>query len=413
MNILITTDAFPPTCGGSGWSTYYLARALTQKGHDITVAQASLTKAGIYEREYEGINVYQFGVDYASVPLYKKFRPKGYLFPHLLKFLEETFEKKSIDIIHAQHLLTAAPSIAFANHKGIPVVCTVRDYWPICFHSTGLLGNKICPECTFKNMFSCLTARFPMMVPFSPVIVPFMRANLKFKQKMLNRADKVIAVSKWLKRKLSIVVPEEKIEVIHNFIDFDKVQEKAQEKPKTKAKEPYLLYTGKLAINKGAHLLLQIMQLLKSDIPLLVAGDGPLREPMEKMAKKHNLNMIFLDWISNEEVLRLMGHCHCLIYTTLWEEPLSRVLLEALGCGAPIAALSSGGTPEIIEHNYNGLLAKNLDELIVAIKDIMSSEKLRKKLSANAQLRAKNKFGQKIIIDQITRLYDSLIKKCN
>lgn len=413
MNILITTDAFPPTCGGSGWSTYYLARALTNKRHDVIVTQTSLTKAGIQEREYEGIKVYQFGVDYAAVPLYKKFTPKGYLFPRFLKFLEETFGKKSIDIIHAQHLLTAAPSIAFGNKKGIPVICTIRDYWPLCFHSTGLLGNRTCPECTIKNMFSCLTARFPMMAPFSPLIVPFMRANLKFKQKMLNRADKIVAVSNWLKNKLKKVVHEDKIVVILNFIDFDKVREESQQKPKTKVKGPYLLYIGKLAINKGAHLLLQVMQQLNSDIPLLVAGDGPLRIPMEKMAKKHNLNINFLDWVSNEEALRLLGHCHCLVYTTLWEEPLSRVLLEALACGAPIAALSSGGTPEIIEHNYNGLLAEELDELIAAIKKILSEEKLRKELAINAQSSAQNKFEQKIIIDQIIRLYNSLIEKCN
>jgi glycogen(starch) synthase len=411
VNILITTDAFPPTCGGSGWSTYYLARALSNKGHEVIVAQASFTKAGIQEREYEGIKVYQFGVDYAAVPLYKKFTPKGYLFPRFLKFLEETFGKKSIDIIHAQHLLTAAPSIAFGNQKGIPVICTIRDYWPLCFHSTGLLGNRTCPECTIKNMFSCLTARFPMMAPFSPLIVPFMRANLKFKQKMLNRADKIVAVSNWLKNELKKVVQEDKIEVIPNFIDFDKVREESQQKPETNLKGPYLLYIGKLALNKGAHLLLLVMQQLDSDIPLLVAGDGSMRIPLERMARKYNLNVSFLDWVSNEEALRLLGHCHCLVYTTFWEEPLSRVLLEALACGAPIAALSSGGTPEIIEHNYNGLLAKELDELVAAVKKILSDEKLRKELAINAQSSAQNKFEQKIIIEQIIRLYNSLIEK--
>ena len=32
MNILIATDAFPPVCGGSGWSTFELARALRATG---------------------------------------------------------------------------------------------------------------------------------------------------------------------------------------------------------------------------------------------------------------------------------------------------------------------------------------------------------------------------------------------
>jgi len=190
MNILITTDAFPPICGGSGWSTFYLVSALREQGHNIYVVQAGLTQAVNQQREYEGIKVYQYGVNYAAVPLYKKFKTKGYLFPRLVQLLDEILYKIPIDIIHAQHLLTAPPSIAIANQKSIPVICTIRDYWPLCFHSTRLIGNKICPECHIGNMFTCLSARFPMMMPFSPLIVPFMRANLKFKRKMLNRADK-------------------------------------------------------------------------------------------------------------------------------------------------------------------------------------------------------------------------------
>lgn len=411
MNILITTDAFPPVCGGSGWSTYYLARALKNRGHQINVVQASLLKAGIQKREYEGIKVYQFGVNYATVPLYKKFTSRGYLFPRLLRFLDETLHTISVDIIHAQHLLTAPPSIAIGNQKSIPVVCTIRDYWPLCFHSTRLLGSRICPRCGIKNMFLCLGARFPVMMPFAPLIVSFMRANLKFKQKMLNQADKVIAVSQWLKTKLSQVIPEDKIEVIPNLIDLDNMQEKAKEKPQTELTGLFLLYVGKLAINKGAPLLLKVMQRLKTENPLLIAGDGPLRAPMEKIALRENLNIRFLDWVSNEEALRLMGNCRCLVFTTLWDEPLSRVLLEGLSCGAPIVALSSGGTPEIIQHNYNGLLAEGFDEFMNAIKKVLSDENLRQKLSANACKSAQAKFDQKIIIDRIIELYDKLIKK--
>ena len=39
MRILIATDAFPPVCGGSGWSTYELAKGLRARGHDVTIVQ--------------------------------------------------------------------------------------------------------------------------------------------------------------------------------------------------------------------------------------------------------------------------------------------------------------------------------------------------------------------------------------
>ena len=52
---LLATDSFPPVCGGSGWSTYELARGLRARGHDVIVAQPRPgTPAGRREREYDG-----------------------------------------------------------------------------------------------------------------------------------------------------------------------------------------------------------------------------------------------------------------------------------------------------------------------------------------------------------------------
>jgi hypothetical protein len=39
MRVLIATDAFPPGCGGSGWSTYELCRGLRALGHELTIVR--------------------------------------------------------------------------------------------------------------------------------------------------------------------------------------------------------------------------------------------------------------------------------------------------------------------------------------------------------------------------------------
>ena len=33
LGVLLVTDVFPPGSGGSGWSTYYLGKALAERGH--------------------------------------------------------------------------------------------------------------------------------------------------------------------------------------------------------------------------------------------------------------------------------------------------------------------------------------------------------------------------------------------
>ena len=62
MKILIATDAFPPVCGGSGWSTYELARGLRARGHDVTIVQPRPgTAAGVRERQLRRLPRPRFG----------------------------------------------------------------------------------------------------------------------------------------------------------------------------------------------------------------------------------------------------------------------------------------------------------------------------------------------------------------
>ena len=44
LRVLLVTDAFPPVCGGSGWSTFELARGLRARGHHVEVVKVGTTR---------------------------------------------------------------------------------------------------------------------------------------------------------------------------------------------------------------------------------------------------------------------------------------------------------------------------------------------------------------------------------
>ena len=52
----MATDAFPPGCGGSGWSTYELARGLRDRGHEMTIVmpRVGTTTAGPERDAFDG-----------------------------------------------------------------------------------------------------------------------------------------------------------------------------------------------------------------------------------------------------------------------------------------------------------------------------------------------------------------------
>ena len=56
LRVLIVTDAFPPVCGGSGWSTFELARGLVARGHHVEVVKTDTKeKTGIFQTSISGL----------------------------------------------------------------------------------------------------------------------------------------------------------------------------------------------------------------------------------------------------------------------------------------------------------------------------------------------------------------------
>src|SRR5262245_39828682 len=115
MHVLIATDSFPPVCGGSGWSTYELARGLRARGHGILVAHPRPgTPVGVRRTEYDGIPVVEFGATAPNVPFVRNYFKNERLHGALATFLTDLIERERIDLVHAQHVMTCLPAIESA-----------------------------------------------------------------------------------------------------------------------------------------------------------------------------------------------------------------------------------------------------------------------------------------------------------
>jgi glycosyltransferase involved in cell wall biosynthesis len=83
-----------------------------------------------------------------------------------------------------------------------------------------------------------------------------------------------------------------------------------------------------------------------------------------------------------------MSRATVLVFPSLWAEPLSRVLLEALALGAPMAAMDTGGTREILEDGRSGLLVADAAGLGQAVARLAGDDALRARLGEGARGRA-------------------------
>lgn len=419
MRILIPTDAFPPVCGGSGWSTYELARGLRARGHDVSIVKPVPGRSpGVSDTEYDGFRVREFGAPAPNVPFVRNYYKSERLTASLATYLTDVIRSESTDLVHAQHVMTTMAAVEAAKANGVPAIATVRDYWPVCYWSDLIRtrdGLELCPACTVSNMQICIQPRAGAAWPLALPLIPYMRANLTAKRNGLARADAVIAVSTRIAADLRTRAPElakTRVEVIPNPVDVAALRAAATPKSASARPDaPYALYLGKLAPNKGTDFLVDVVTRADLDWPLIVAGDGPDRAAIEQAARASGRNITFTGWVDKQESARLLSGASMLVFPSRGPESLSRVLLEASALGVPIAAMDTGGTRDIVEPDVTGLLSSSPEGLAADVRRLRHDEALQRRLADAARRKIEREFDAAAVVERILFLYQDVLSR--
>jgi glycogen(starch) synthase len=413
VRILIPTDAFPPNCGGSGWSTYELARGLRGRGHHVGIVQPRPGQLRSTTREYDGFEVEEVAAPAPAVPYVRNYFKNERLWQRLQDVLSDRIVDDRFDVVHAQHVLTTVPAIRAARSREIPVVATVRDYWPVCYWSTLIIDpsrDALCPECSVANMMQCVQPRAGAAWPAALPLIPYMRRNLRTKRMTLADADAVIAVSSAIARDLVARTPalrRARIEHIPNAVDIDSIRSAtSSSRP---LPQQYLLFSGKLEVNKGADLLVHIVREAGIKLSLVVVGDGQLRSSIEDEAGAAGLDVHITGWIPRKDALHWLAHASALLFPSRGPESLSRVLLEAAALGVPIAAMDTGGTSDIVLHQQTGLLSRSPGALARDLARLIAEPPLAARLGRDARVHVERTFNLSAVVDRTVTLYTELI----
>ena len=103
---------------------------------------------------------------------------------------------------------------------------------------------------------------------------------------------------------------------------------------------PCLLFVGRLAEAKGIRDAIEAWRRSGSDLPLVVAGTGPLRREVEAEGIE------VLGWLDRRRLSAAYRRAAVVVMPSRWQEPFGIVGLEALTLGTPVAAWESGGVRE-------------------------------------------------------------------
>jgi glycosyltransferase involved in cell wall biosynthesis len=123
-----------------------------------------------------------------------------------------------------------------------------------------------------------------------------------------------------------------------------------------------VLFVGRLAEHKGAREAVDAWRRSGVELPLVVAGTGPLREALAAAGAE------VLGWLDPPALSRAYRRARAVIQPSRWQEPFGIAGLEALTFGVPVVAWDSGGVAEW--HAGAGLVPwGDVDGLAGALRD--------------------------------------------
>ena len=135
---------------------------------------------------------------------------------------------------------------------------------------------------------------------------------------------------------------------------------------------PYLAFLGRISIEKGAHLAIEIAK--ATGIPLKMAGkvDPVDVEYFESQIKPH-IDGEFIQFLGEAGHFmknELMGKAIATLFPITWREPFGLVTIESMAAGTPVIAMNLGSVPEVVADGVSGFICNTVDECIAAIAKV-------------------------------------------
>lgn len=362
-----------PTYGGSGVLATELGMALSHKGYNVHF----ITSHQPVKLNFLNPNLHFHEVFIEDYPLFH-YQPYELA---LSSKLVEVVEKYDLNVLHVHYAIPHAYAAYMAKQmlkqKGIeiPIVTTL--------HGTDitLVGSH-----------------------------PVYKTAVEFS---INNSDIVTAVSESLRSDtLRLFTIYNKIEVIYNFIDFEKQKDWDDDdcvrETLADPDEKIITHVSNFRPVKNILDVVRVFHKIQEKIPskLLMVGDGPEREKADILAKELGIKNKILFLGKSDEVRKVL--CYTDLFLLPSEtESFGLAALEAMAARTAIISTNTGGLPEVNLHGKTGFLSDvgDVDEMANNAIYILEDEKRLEEFKDRALA-----FAQKFAIDRILPKYEKIYR---
>ncbi len=369
--VLVLNYEFPPLGGGASPVSLEVAQRLAETGEfDLDVVTMRFGMLPKFESLGPRLKVHRVRCIRSKQEMCEPHEQLTYLVTAYAK-ASALHRAHAYDVVHCHFIIpTGALALALKAQFGLPYVLTS--------HGSDVLGYG---------------PRFERLYPF--LRVPWGR--------IVHGASTVVCPSAYLReaieRAYSNPLPADHLRVIPNGVDVNVWA--------TRPKRNIIFSSGRLLVNKGFQHLIAAVSEADLGWEVHIAGDGPMRAELERMAAASRTPIVFHGWMDNKSSAyrELVGSAGIFVLASE-RENASVVLLEAMASGCALVTSTGSGTAEMV--GEDGVLVRfgAVESLAAALTDLVTDAPRRLALQTAARNRALARYGW----PAVTQAYAALLR---
>jgi glycogen(starch) synthase len=398
MKVAFLSREYPPDSAWGGIATVYhtLACALAARGHEVhVICQAASEPQDFIDN---GVFVHKVGT---NPKRYSAMARINYSIHAWLK-LKDVIKQHDIEIVEAAYW--GAEAFLYSLRRRTLLVVRIATSASDILRAKAYSGIN---ELLSLKILSCLE-------DFSA-----------------KRADLIVANSRYMYTSVleRLHIDSERVDIVQHAIDTEKykfVESDIRERLAIPREVPLVLFVGRLEARKGVHILCQAIPQILRSMPtvkfVLVGRDtntapdgGSVKSYVNEQARNNGFgdNLVFIDFLPEDELIKLYSACDLVISPSL-HESFGLVVVEAMACGKPVVATSTGIVPELGLDGKGGIEVGPGDAVGLAeatIKMLSLDEEDRKLVAGENREFVETGFSIPAWIDKVIEVYEKALSK--
>jgi starch synthase len=247
------------------------------------------------------------------------------------------------------------------------------------------------------------------------------------REKLLwSTADRLLAVSQALRNDLvdSCGLDSNRIRIVYNGVDTEVFHPKpapTSPLPLASLDKKIILYVGHFGLRKGLFFLIRAMKKVKKEVPdshLICIGGVPkwlgkvdywgiLRNEVSLNDVEDSVTI--LDRVKQRELADYYVAARVFALPSYYES-FPKAIVEAMACGLPVVATSSGGIPELVDDGVTGTLVPfgSVESLAKALVETLSDESHSRAMGLRGRQKVERMFTWKAVSERVKSAYEEL-----